>query len=290
MFFLTIFSVILLILLEITMFVNLVLLNPKIYSETIGKYDVGSSVYKELTEYFVQFSAPTGIPAEVFNDHIDKSVLTNSAYKLTEDSVKYLSDPNAPEPQIHYDFTDIDASVNGYIEQFNKENSVEMDEETEKLIGNTINVVHSQIESKLDVMMIYSIAKSPAAASIHKYSSMLKYLMYASGAAFLVCVIIMIVIDRRHPRDLPYWFGTVCFSSALIILVPSLYLQKTKYFTGFFMRNEHIYKSVTGLCERLLSYITDAQFIMLLIGVALILITLMIHGVYVKYVRKRHHR
>lgn len=298
---LTIFAVIMLLVFELSMFVKFVLFKPDIYSQTIGMESIGKVVYNDLTEYFTRFSAPTGIPAEVFNDHLSESVLLDKSFSMIESSIEYLSNPNAPEPVFDYDFTSIDKSVTDYIRNhsaaIDTENSEEVqqavsdvDINDEDLINNTIAVVHEQIQGRLDVLMLYKLSKTGVGAKVHKYSGILPYLLIGSGVLLAAAVLLMLLVDRRHPRDLPYWFGNLLLCSSVVVLIPCVYLQRTNYFDSFFVRNEPIYKSVTGLCSQVLTYISDFQFVAFLMGLALIMITIIIHMIYVKYVRKKADR
>lgn len=287
---LNILAVFALLIFEMSMFVRLVLFKPDIYSEMIGRENIGGIVYDEITEYLTWFSAPTGIPPEVYNDPIDKAAIVDGAYALTRDSIAYLSDPNAPDPIISFDFTAVDKNITDYIVNYSQSNEIAMDDEAKKLIDNTLGVVHQQIENRLDVLMLYKLSTSSYGKTLHTYAGVIKMVMIGSGVLLAAIAALMLFIDRRHPRDLPYWFGTILFCSSLTALVPSLYLKWTKYFDGFFIRSEHIYKSVTNLCWMLLERIIDFQFVMLLLGVALILLTIIIHMFYLKYIRRKNGR
>ena len=61
------------------------------------------------------------------------------------------------------------------------------------------------------------------------------------------------------------------------------------FFDRFFVKSDYIYRTVTGLCDTALDRIITAQTIALMIGILLILLTLVIHAIYLKYLR-RHSR
>lgn len=287
---LTVFAVFMLLIFELTMFVRTTLFKPDIYSEMMGKENIGGVIYNELTEYFTWFSVPTVIPSEIYNDPLDKAELIEGSYSLIEQSLAYLSDKNAPKPELHYDFTAIDKSITDYTAAQYAEMGIAMDNDANTMLDNTLKIVHQQIEDKLDVMLLYRLSKSGFGAKAHAYSGVVGYLAVGAGVLLVIIIALMLLVDRNHPRDLPYWFGTTLFCSAVTVLIPAIYLKRSNYFDGFFVRSDHIYKSVTNLCKMLLSYVIDLQIFALLTGLALILLTMIIHRVYVKYIRKQRRR
>lgn len=282
---LTLLSVLTLIVFEVTAFVQNVVFDPSVYSEAITKQKVGDVVYDNLCDYFTSFEGPTGIPANVFIDGIDKDQLLDAAYSLTSDSIYYLTNSSAPAPQIKFDYSKVDKSVTDYIENYSQENGIEKDDDYYKLLENTLTTVHAQINSRLDVMLLYKLSTSNYAPKMHTYSQLVGRVMYSSLLVLILLVLLMIVVDRRHPRDLPYWFGVVIFCSSAILLAPSMYLDKIRYFDSFFMKTDYVYRTVTGLCNVILERVIYDQTVFLIFGIGLILLTIVIHMLYKRYLK-----
>lgn len=272
---------------EVCTFFSLVLMKPEIYSEAMGSKGVSDAIYEDLNTYFEHYAAPTGIPKEVFTKSLDKSELSKAAYQLLSDSLAYLSDPNAVKPEPQYDFTQLDKDITDYIEANTDHDKVEDKDEYNKLVENTISTAEGQIKSRLDVMMLYTLSKTGFAAKVHTCAGYIRFGAFASAAAAVIFLAAMVIVDRRHPRDLPYWFGCTIFSASTLVLVPSLYLQKVHFFDRFFVKSDYIYRTVTGLCDTALDHIITAQTIALMVGILLILLTLVIHAIYLKYLRRR---
>lgn len=283
---LSLFAVLALLLLEITAYISQVMFKPQIYSEALGRYDVAGAIYDDLNTYFEQFSAPTGIPKECFTDSLDKTKLSEAAYALLTDSLAYLTDPNAPTPTVKYDFTQLENDITEYVEQYSEENGIEKNDEYYKLIEQTISTAETQIESRLDVMMLHTLSQSKFASGMHKYARLIDLAMIISAVLLAALVAAMCFVDRRHPRDYTYWFGTILFCSSAILLIPAAYVNKIGYFDSFFMKSEHIYRTVTGLFNTTLERVIRAQTIVLISGILLIIITAVVHNIYVRY-RKR---
>lgn len=287
---LTVFSVMVLLAAEACAFVNYVILDEAIYSEAIGRYGVAEAAYDQLVEYFTQYEAPTGIPAEVFTDAISEEDIIAASYRLTVDSVDYLSGRADSQPEITYDFTELEESVRNYIEEYSEENDIEKDSDYYELIDNTIAVSEAQISGRLDAMMLYTLSTSTAGSSLNGLLPYVKPAMFGLAAVFALLVVLMFIINRNHLRDMPYWCGSIMFCSSAAILIPVIYLKKTAYFDSFIISTEHIYKAITGLANSCLEHIISAQSTVMIIGVVLIVSTLIIHSLYVRYRQKLHER
>lgn len=287
---LSFFAVIILIVFEAAMFVETVVFKPALYSEAIGRKAVINAVYDDLEIYFTQFSAPTGIPSEVFIDPINKDDISQSAFDLLSDSLAYLTDKNAPKPEIKYDFKPFEDSVVGYIEDYSERNNIEKDEDYYNLIDNTVSTGEGQIRHHLDVMMLYQLSNSKYGEVMHNKSGYIRMIMFGSAGVLALIAILMFVVDRNHIRDLTYWVGMVIAVSAVILLIPCTYLNKINYFSTFFVRSPHIYLTVTGVFQTMLNMIIYFETVMLIIGLILIVLTIVIHMLYVSYRRAKHDR
>ncbi len=288
---LSIFAVLFLLVFEVTFFVSQVLFKPDIYSQVMGKQAVAEAIYEDLDEYFEQFAAPTGIPKEVFTSALDEDELSNGAYALLEDCLEYLTNEDAAEPVVAYDYTELEDSITSYIEEYSEENDIEKDDEYYELIDQTISTAENQIASRLDIIMLHTLCETNVAKSVHKYAGYITAAMVIAGIILAVLIVAMFVINRHHLRDMTYWVGTIMFSSAVVWLIPTVYLDSVGYFDSFFVTTEHIYLTVTGLFDEILSRVIYAQTIVLIIGIALIILTIIIHMLYSEYrkrLRNRH--
>ena len=281
-------AVMILIVFEISAFVQLVLFKPDIYSTAIGRKSVNDAVYEDLLEYFEQFSAPTGVPAEVFTDPIDKEELSKASFDLLMDSLDYLTDKNAPKPEIKYDFKPFEDSVVGYIEKYSEENDIVKDDEYYDLIDNTVTTGENQIVARLDLMMLFQLSNTRYGEIVHQKSWLIRDVMFVSLGVLVVILMIMVIIDRHHVRDLPYWLGLILMVSGLVFLLPAIYLDSINYFSTFFIRSPYIYLTVTGVFEELLSRVIYFELSLVILGLILIIATIIIHVLYKNYRIKKH--
>lgn len=285
---LSLFAVIFMILAEACIFTDKTLLDSDIYIQAINEKNVTQSMYDELCTYFESLSHATGIPTEVFTDPLDKEELYTTSFKLLQESINYLKDSNSPKPSVNYDYSKVEKSITDYIENHAEENHIEKNAEYRKLIENTVNTAKQQIESRFDVMMMYTLSKTSGAAKIHEYSWLIGIGAYVFLGLTLLMIIAMVIVDRHHPRDFPYWAGMIMAVTGGFWLVPAIYLKSTGFFSTFSIRNEYIYNTVTGMSGIALDRIIRLQAIIAIVGVVLIISTQIIHGVYVLYLKKQY--
>ncbi len=287
---LSLFISIFLILFQLCVFINNTVLDPQIYNQAMNEKNVTQSIYDDLCTYFKSLSNATGIPTEVFTAPLDKEALYTASFKLLSESLNYITDKNAPKPSPNYDFTSEEESITNYIEKHASENNIEKNDEYKKLLKNTVDTAKTQIQSRFDVVMLYTLAKSSAGEKLHNYSYLFSIGSYVTIGLVIVLLVIMIIIDRHHPRDYPYWVGLIMVVSSGFWLIPAVYLKATEYFQTFFVRNEYIHKAVTGMFEISLDRIIRTQLILFIVGVVLIVSTLIIHYVYLHHLRVQYHK
>lgn len=287
---LALFASIFMILAEACIFVNGTLLDSDVYYQSMNEKNVSQSMYDELCTYFISLSSATGIPVEVFTEPLDKDELYTTSFKLLQESITYLKDKNAPKPAVNYDFSKIEKSITDYIEKHAEEHNIEKDDEYKKLLKNTIDTAKEQIQSRFDVMMLYTMSKTSFAEKIHNYSFLFGIGRFVFIGLVVILAVVMVIIDRHHPRDFPYWVGLILTVSSGFWLIPSLYLKATGYFEAFFIQNPYIKKTVTGMFEIILSDTIKLHLILLIIGVVLIISTLVIHYAYIHYLKKKHQK
>ena len=287
---LSLFAVIFLILAEACIFVDNVFLDSDFYMQAMNEKNVTDSMYDELCTYFDSLSHATGIPTEVFTDPLDKEELYTSSFKLLQESINYLKDKNSPKPAINYDYSKVEKSITDYISKHAEENNIEKNEEYQKLVDNTVNTAKKQIESRFDVMMLYTLSKTSGAEKLHNYSWLFGIGSNVFIGLTVIMLVIMVIIDRHHPRDFPYWGGLLLAVTGCFWLVPSVILKSTDFFSTFAIRNEYIYNSVTGMFNLALDKIMRVQIILAIIGFVLIISTLVIHIVYLHYLKTQYRK
>ena len=105
---LSVVLVIFIVLIEAALYAKYVLFKPDIYASAMNEKEVAQAMYDEINTNFGYYSAPTGIPQEVFTSSYTKDELYTASFRLLTDSLSYITDKSAQKPVINYDFSKID--------------------------------------------------------------------------------------------------------------------------------------------------------------------------------------
>lgn len=284
---LSVFAIIFIILAETVFFVKRTLLDSEIYKSAMDQKAVSNAMYDELEKYFESLSSATGIPAEVFTEPLSEDELYTSSYMLLKDSLGYLSDSDAAKPETRYDLSKLEKSITDYIEKDAEERGITKDEDYKKLLKNTVDIAKKQVTSRLDIIMLQTLSNSKVGESVHKYSGWITPVFWTLVGLALLMIIGIVIIDRHHPRDFFYWAGVLIAVPAAVFYFPALYLHRTEYFSTFFITNEYIHRTVTGVFEIALKRIMTVQLILLIIGLVLIIAAQIIHVLFIRHLKKQ---
>ncbi len=276
-----------LIILQLCFFVTNTLLKPDIYTEAIAKSGAPAKICEDLDTYFGYLSTPTNIPKEVFTKPITEDSITQSVNRIVIDSLEYISDPNAPKPEMQYDFAPLEKSITDYIEEYSESNKIEKDDEYYDFIDHTVETAEQQVSTRLDAILFNRIANSSAMEKIHTYLPYVRLAMFGSLGLIVLCIIIMCIINRHHPRDMTYWYGSILFTASAALLIPLFFLKQKKFFDGFFMRSEYTYAAITKLFNSMLDRAINFELIILISGILLIILTIIIHIIYLSILKRR---
>jgi hypothetical protein len=272
-FFATIFAV----LTEIVIFCITMVFNTDYYVWTISESGSDKALYNEIDEYFGQYSAPTGIPKEVYTNSLDEEKVSSTAKDLARSSLDYMFGKSLAKPEVYYDFTDFETDVTEYIEKYSEANNIEKDKEYYTFIDNTIDVAEKKVVSTFDVLMVKKLATSSSPSVLRKIVPELSLAMGICVVVLVGLIGLMFYIDRHHPFDMPYWIGTILFACGALFLIPSIYCRYTGYFDGLFMEDPSIYYAITGAIYGVLEKLILVNSILLGLGVVLMIFAQVIH-------------
>ncbi|SFD33969.1 hypothetical protein SAMN02910406_03702 [Ruminococcus albus] len=290
---LAIFASLFAVLTEALIFCSTMVFNTDYYVWTISNSGADKALYHELDDYFNQYSSPTGIPKEVYTKSLNEEKVSATAKKLTRSSLEYMFGRSLAKPEVDYDYTDFENDVTEYVEKHAEANNIEMDKEYYAFIDNTIDVAEKKVNSSFDILMAKKLATSSS-------SSVLKRIVPELSLGIGICIVVLAVllglmfyIDRHHPFDMPYWFGTIFFACGALFLIPSLYCRLTGYFDGLFMEDQSIYYAITGAIYGVTNRLILVNGILFALGIVLMIFAQVIHIFRVReaklYSHEHHH-
>jgi len=284
---LTIFTSLFFVLMQLTLFGNSTVFDPAYYVKVITDSGSDDALYDEINAYFSQLSKATGIPQETYMKSFTKEKVSKAARKLTIGSMEYVCGEIAEKPVSGFDFTEYEADVTDYIEKYSEENKIEKDDEYYKLIDNTLKVSEKKVDSLFDVMMTERLASSGVTSISRKVVPKLNILIIGSIVLVAIFLGMMWYVDRHHPFDMLYWGGAVLFSSAGLLLIPTLYIRFTGYFDGLFLDQKSVYYAITGALYGVTDRIILVDLILLAVGILLIVFAQIVHNIRIRNAHRR---
>lgn len=286
---LAIFASLFAVLTEALIFCHKMVFNTDYYVWTISSSGSDKALYDEIDEYLGQYSDPTGIPKEVYTKSLDEEKVSVTAKKLTRSSLDYMFGKSLSKPDVDYDFTEFENDIIEYVEKDADDRGIEKDKDYYASIDNTIDIAEKKINSTFDVLMAKKLALSSSTSVFRKIVPELSLGIGICVFVLAVLLGLMFYIDRHHPFDMPYWFGTLFFSCSGVFLIPSLFCRFTNYFDGLFMENKSVYYAITSAIYGVTDRLILVNGILFGMGIVLIIFAQVIHIFRVREAKSRSH-
>lgn len=290
---LAIFASLFAVLTEALIFCSTMVFNTDYYVWTISNSGSDKALYDEIDAYLGQYSGPTGVPKEVYTKSLNEEKVSATAKKLTRNSLEYMFGRSLAKPEVDYDFTEFENDVTEYFEKDADEHKIEKDKKFYSDIDYTLDIAEKKITSTFDVFMAKKLATSSSSSVFRKIVPELSLGIGICVVVLAVLLGLMFYIDRHHPFDMPYWFGTIFFACGALFLIPSIFCRFTGYFDGLFMEDQSIYYAITGAIYGVTDRLILVNGILLGLGIVLIIFAQVIHIFRVReaklYSHEHHH-
>ena len=286
---LAIFASLFAVLAEALIFCSTMVFNTRYYVWNISDSGADKALYNEINDYFDHFSDATFIPKEVYTKSFTEENVSLTAKKLARSSLEYMFGRSLAKPEVDYDFTKYENDVIEFVEKDAEERSIEKDKQYYADLENTITVSEKKVNSSFDIYMFKQLATGSNVSVLKRLVPELSTAIGIVFAAFIIMVGLMIYIDRHHPFDMPYWFGTIFFACGGVFLIPCLYLRFTGYFDGLFMEDQSIYYAITGAIYGVLDKLILVNSILVALGLVLIVFAQIIHIFRIRAAKSRSH-
>jgi len=261
-----------------TVFAKEYLLDADTFIEVSDKHAVPEMAYNEINEYFIQSEAYSRIPADVYMSAmtvedikflIDNKIKSriNYIYNVTTGDYKEYGITDSKEIAV---FTRIEQNITDYFNEFAKENNVEVDDKYNTQLKNTIDTAISEIEDFTDVYMLNLVEKTGVFEKLRSVYGYLDIAMYGCMGLAGICLILIIVFSIKRISNAFYWISISTICSAIIGLVPMLYLKLSGITDRFIVRNECVYTAYTSFMSDAINTILIAELLVIAVGAVLL--------------------
>ncbi len=248
-----------------------VLLNADTFATVTEEQALADKAYASLESYFKARENSTGIPKEVFLDAIDKEALQEGIAGSTKQAFDYLhgrSDSFA----LTMDFTEMEASVRAFFEDYADTNGYAKDEIYEQKIADVTAGAEDKILFTVDTFKFSVMYQN---GWLQKAKPYMKYLSPAAVGCVVVTLLLLlmlVLLHRKQGAHLCYWAGLAALIAGLLLLAPCVYVTATDYFSGFVIKDPQIFAAVLGCLDLFTHRAMTAAVVMTVLGVVLLVL------------------
>lgn len=239
------------------------LLSPSFYILSAEKHDVYQRVTDYTEDYFEKNYAVSSIPAEIYMDGLDEDIIKQAVDGKINAFFDYVSGKTDKVEEAEIDFSQLEKNITDFFDEFAEENNVELNDEFKKQLDKTIKAAESDISSFTNIFMFDYMEKAGIPQKIRKIYPVVAPAFYAFIAAAAVCVILLILLNKKEIKSFLYWLSVSGLCSSVIMLIPCVILKFSDYFSRLIMRTDYIYSAVTGLLNDTVNSLMNSQLVIL---------------------------
>lgn len=210
--------------------------------------DISGIVRNELNKYFTEKYAETGIPAELYMNHIDEDYLQSVINNRIDYGFTALSGGNTSEFAEIPQNTALDESIKAYFEEYAESSGYEIKDENDKYykkLADAKKKAYSAIEEYSDVYKFNALVKHGVIKKVKPVYLKLSMITIICLGASAFFGLLLLICSFKRTRDALYWIGTAALSAGVLGSIPCLYLLNTDYFSAFSIKQAQIYTSYT---------------------------------------------
>lgn len=268
--------------LELTLFAKLVVLNPATFRTVAGQQNLKDKAYATLEADFKARANSTGIPAEIFLTPMDKDALHEGILDSVTQAFDYLNGKRDTY-EFTMDFTELEASINAFFEDYAKEIGYEKDAAYEEKVASVIADAESEVLFVADTFKFSTMHRNGWLSKGRKYLGYLDPAVGGCAGLTALLVILLFLCNRKQGLHLAYWCGLTAGIAGLLLLTPCVYLIASDYFTAFAIGDPQIFAAVVGFLQLLTNRAAAMAGITLGCGILL----LVLFGVLLKRTTKK---
>ncbi|MBR2283235.1 MAG: hypothetical protein IJ874_02290 [Ruminococcus sp.] len=251
--------------------------------EIVRENNVGDKIYSELEKHWKSRYYTTGVPAEVYLDAVSPEWLE----ELAEDGIyqgfgmldgtNLSSEISVTIPSILNAYglkrnQELEDSISGFFSSYADENGIEKDEAYEDSVNRAISSAFNVINSNVDVYKFTALKEHGVIKKAAKAYGLLFKGMLAAGAAALVLVLLLMLVNRKSVFTVLYWFGISCIVSGVLGAAPCVYLLASDYFSSFSIKQAQIYTAYTASMSSFTAAFMATMIAVTVVGIAMVIL------------------
>lgn len=241
------------------------------FRKTASEKNIEAQIYTSIEKNYREKANATGIPANVYTDHLSEEYLASVMNVYIDAGFKTLSDGSKFAPQIPVN-PELEASIDKFFNDYADKTGYKKDDKFEKKLAKTKEEAYKLIGSQCDAFKFSALNSHGAMKSISKIYSHRIHIAVIISAAALLLLAVMFIINRKNKKSMLYWCGVSALISGIIGTIPSAVLVADRYFDSFSIKQPQIFTAYTTTFYRLTEAFMAAHIAFAAIGITMLVI------------------
>jgi len=250
------------IIMQLSFFVNLKVLDVNFYKNTLNKNDYFSLMRKDIDYSFNNLSMITSIPEKVFVSSVSNEDVKKLAYYNIDSSQGYMKYNNS------YTDNRIDTNVvYNNLQNYVQKKNIKIDVNMKNQLLSVSTDVGNIVGNHSNLFNISAVDKYPQFQSFRKLVYLLYNIKILSIIILLLMVALLAYLNRRRPRRTFLWLGSSFIASSIMTLIPSFLALYYKIPNRFAINTAYLKVALRDIALGYIKYFTITGAIVLLIGI-----------------------
>lgn len=255
------------IVMQLSFFTNLKVLNGNFYKNTLDKSDYFSLMRKDINFGFKNLSMITSIPENIFISSVSNEAILKLSSKdisSAEDYMKYKSKytNNKIDTMLIY------ANLLKHVQTENIKVDADLKNQLLEVSQDAGNIINNYVV----LFNIGAVDKYPQFQSFRKLIYLAYSIKIISIAVVLFLVALLVFLNRKIPRKAFLWIGSSFIAAAIITLVPSFLALYYKIPYRFAIDSAYLNLALRDITLGYIKYFTTTGIIVLFLGISCVFI------------------
>ena len=249
----------------------------------VAEQRLPEKVQNTLLTEFSAAESTTGIPASVYEDAITTEQLEPMILDGITNGFSYLRGETA-KLEISHDFSALDEKITAFFEDYAAKNNIAKDAAYDEAVKAAKANAEERILSACDVFRFGTLSDAGVLKTAKVFIPWAGFAVAAAFGAVILFMLLLFFANHREPETAFYWIGTGALIASLLLLIPAVWLQHTRWFDRFAVKTDHTFAAVTGYLYGGTHAVILASVWGIIAAVCCYLLFALLHGIR----RKRH--
>lgn len=243
-------------------------LRPQTALKLVETESLAQKVHDNLESYYKTQENVSGISADTYADGISVEALAPIIRAYIENGFGYVN-RTTNDISVTIDFNDLESDITAFFVRYANENGYEHDSVFDAKVAETIEAAEQNIRSSADVYRFRTLSEAGFLGKLRTVASWADFLLIGSILAIAVLLLVLSILYRKEYAMLCYWAGTAVLVGSLLMLIPAVWLQATRWFDRFAVKEDAVFAAVTGYLYTMTGTVITAAIVGIVLAAAI---------------------